>query len=66
VAEKINRDRAFGQKLNVDSTPTVYLNDTKLSGEETTDLVQGEGAKLMDKLDAALKAAGVEPPKRTE
>lgn len=64
IVAKINRDRAFGKKLNVDSTPTLYLNDTKLSSEETTDLVQASGEKLMSKLDAALKAVGTEPPKR--
>lgn len=64
IAAKISRDRALGQKLNVDSTPTIYLGSTKLTDEETTDLVQKDGQKLMDKLDAALKAAGVEPPKR--
>lgn len=65
VAAKISRDRAFGNKVGVDSTPTVYLGSTKLTDEETTDLVQANGEKLMDKLDAALKAAGVEPPKRS-
>lgn len=65
VTAKISRDRALGNKLGVDSTPTVYLGSTKLTEEETSDLVQAEGEKLMDKLDAALKAAGVEPPKRS-
>lgn len=64
VTAKISRDRALGNKLGVDSTPTVYLGGTKLTDEETSDLVQANGEKLMDKLDAALKAAGVEPPKR--
>lgn len=64
IVAKINRDRAFGKKLNVDSTPTLYVNDSKLSSDETTDLVQASGEKLMKKLDAALKAVGVEPPKR--
>lgn len=64
VTAKISRDRALGNKLGVDSTPTVYLGGTKLTEEETSDLVQANGEKLMDKLDAALKAAGVEPPKR--
>lgn len=64
VTAKVSRDRAFGNKLGVDSTPTVYLGATKLTDEETSDLVQADGKKLMEKLDAALKAAGVEPPKR--
>lgn len=65
ISAKISRDRAIAQKLKVDSTPTMYLGSTKLTSEETSDLVQGGGVKLMDKLDAALKAAGVEPPKRS-
>lgn len=64
IAAKVSRDRALGNKLGVDSTPTVYLGSTKLTEEETGDLVQANGEKLMDKLDAALKAAGVKPPKR--
>ena len=66
ISAKISRDRAFGNKLKVDSTPTLYLGNERLSSQETTDLVQGSGEKLMDKIDAALKVAGVEPPKRTE
>jgi protein-disulfide isomerase len=65
IAAKISRDRAFGKKLGVDSTPTVYLGNTKLTEAETSDLVQSQGEQLMKKLDAALKAAGVEPPKRS-
>jgi protein-disulfide isomerase len=63
VAAKINRDRALGKKLNVDSTPTLYLGETKLTQEQTSDLIQGNGEKLMDLLDTKLKAVGVEPPK---
>lgn len=63
IAAKISRDRALGQKLKVDSTPTMYLGSTKLTSEETTNLVQADGEKLRQKLDAALKTAGVEPPK---
>lgn len=63
VTAKISRDRALGQKLNVDSTPTLYLGSTKLTEEETNDLVQADGEKLRQKLDAALKAAGEEAPK---
>lgn len=65
VAAKINRDRALAKKLNVNSTPTLYLGSTKLTDEQTSDLIQGKGEKLMDLLDAKLKAAGVEPPTRS-
>lgn len=57
ISAKINRDRAFGRKLAIDSTPTLYINDTKLSDDEVNDLVQSTGAKVRTKLDAALKSA---------
>lgn len=62
IAAKIRRDQAFGKKLNVDSTPTVYLGSEKLSAEVTTDLVQNDGNMLREKIDAALKKAGIEVP----
>jgi len=65
VAANISRDRAFGQKLGISGTPSLYIGDQKLSADENNDLVQKNGDKLRDKLDAALKAAGVEPPKRS-
>lgn len=65
VTAKISRDRALGNKLGVSSTPTLYLGSEKLTEEEVSDLIQGTGEKLMDKIDAKLKAADVEPPKRT-
>lgn len=65
VSAKISRDRALAKKLNVDSTPTLYLGSAKIDSAVTSDLTQGAGTKLMDKLDAALKAAGINPPKRS-
>ena len=65
IAAKISRDRAIGNKLGVSSTPTLYLGNEKLSDAEVSDLIQGTGEKLRDKIDAKLKAAGVEPPKRS-
>lgn len=65
VVAKINRDRALGNKLGVNSTPTLYLGSEKVGNEEVSDLIQGAGDKLKDKIDAKLKAAGVEPPKRS-
>ncbi len=62
ISAKIRRDQAFGKKLNVDSTPTVYLGSVKLSTEETTDLVQKDGELLRKKIDEALKKAGVATP----
>ncbi len=66
VAAKISRDRALGNKLGVNSTPTLYLGSEQLDNETVTDLIQGTGKKIMDKIDAKLKAAGVEVPKRSE
>lgn len=65
VAAKISRDRALGTRIKVNSTPTLYIGNQKLTDDETKDLIQGKGEKLMDKLDAALKAAGSETPKRS-
>lgn len=64
IAAKISRDRALGNKLKISSTPTLYVGTEKLSDEETKDLIQAKGEKLMDKLDKALKANNIEPPKR--
>lgn len=57
ITKKIERDRSLGQKLGIDSTPTLYLGSEKLTDEEVTDLVQQKGDKLRKKLDAALKTA---------
>lgn len=65
IAAKISRDRAIASKLGVNSTPTLYLGNEKLSEEEVSDLIQGTGEKLRNKIGAKLKAAGVEAPKRT-
>jgi protein-disulfide isomerase len=64
VTAKISRDRALGNKLGVNSTPTLYLGNEKLSDDEVSDLIQGTGEKLRAKIDAKLKAAGVELPKQ--
>jgi predicted DsbA family dithiol-disulfide isomerase len=46
AAEKVNRDRADGEKLNVDSTPTLYINGRKFHGppvyEELKDWIDEE------------------------
>lgn len=64
IAAKISRDRAFANKLKVSGTPSLYIGNEKMTDAETTDLIQGKGEKLMNKLDAKLKAGGVEAPKR--
>ncbi len=64
VSDKISRDRALATRLNVDSTPTVYVGDEKADKAVINELVQEKGEQVMKKLDAALKAAGVTPPTR--
>ena len=66
ITEKINRDRALGNKLGVSSTPTFYLNDQRLSEEEVMSLVQGDGELVRKKIDAELKKLGVEGPVKEE
>jgi protein-disulfide isomerase len=37
AAEKVNRDRTDGEKLNVDSTPSLYINGRKFHGPPVYD-----------------------------
>lgn len=55
IAEKISRDRALGAKMKVNSTPTIFVNDHKLTEEEVTDIA-GKSEKLTKLIDDALKA----------
>lgn len=65
VAAKINYDRSIGIKAGVDSTPTFYLNTTKISSDITGDLLQGNTKKLTDALDNAIRQTGGTPPQAT-
>ncbi|HMR72468.1 MAG TPA: DsbA family protein [Candidatus Saccharibacteria bacterium] len=76
VAQKIDRDRALGGKMNVSATPTLFIGSEKISDEILSgpsgnsdaptgvSIINGDGTAFMDKLDAALKAAGETPPSR--
>lgn len=55
VADKIARDRALGTKLDVSSTPTLYVNDQKVDAATITSVVQSNGDLLTKKLDELLK-----------
>jgi protein-disulfide isomerase len=55
VSEKISRDRALGNKLGADSTPTFYINGEKVAKDIVTDVVQQKGDLLRKKLDEKLK-----------
>jgi protein-disulfide isomerase len=65
VSTKINYDRALANKLNVDSTPTLYIGSTKIDNDTLSKLVQGDSSALKAKLDEALRAAGYKLPSTT-
>lgn len=57
VADKINFDTSLGKKINVDATPTFYLNGNKLSAE-----VWGDDSKFKDAINAELIKNGINLP----
>lgn len=54
VNKKINFDQAIGKKINVDATPTFYLNGKELSSDKI-----GTEADFTKTIENALKDAGV-------
>jgi protein-disulfide isomerase len=64
IQRKISLDRALAGKVRVNETPTFFIGNEKMSNEVVTDIMQADGKQLMDRLDAALKAAGETPPAR--
>lgn len=64
VSEKINRDRSLGGKVGVDATPSFFVGSEKMDSDTVDDVINGKGEKLMNKIDAALKAVGETPPSR--
>lgn len=64
VSEKISRDRSLGGKVGVDSTPSFFVGSDKMDSDTVDDVINGKGEKLMDKIDAALKAVNETPPTR--
>lgn len=62
VNQKISFDQALGKKLNVSGTPTFYLQGEKVNEELGNNIVSGDGSKLREALDAALKQEGIEVP----
>lgn len=65
VADKIARDRALGNKLGVNSTPSFFIGNKEADSETVNDIIQQGGTKLMDAIDAALKNVGETPPARS-
>lgn len=55
----VRASMAEGDKLGVTATPTLFINGTRFEGAVPVEI-------LRDKIDAALRSAGVEPPPREE
>lgn len=64
VSDKISRDRSLGGKVGVEATPSFFIGSEQVDSDTVDSILNGNGDKLMDKLDAALKAAGETPPAR--
>jgi len=62
INEKISFDQALGNKLGINSTPSIYLNGSLISTDVSQDLESGTGSKLEALLDQALKAANLPVP----
>ncbi len=62
VNQKISFDQALGNKLNVNSTPTFYLNGVQISSDVISDLQQNNGDKLRALINADLQKAGISLP----
>jgi protein-disulfide isomerase len=64
VNDKISTDKALGNKQGVSSTPSFFLNGEKVSNDIVSNLMNGDGTKMMDAIDSTLKEAGITPPAR--
>lgn len=64
IQQKISTDRALGNRSGVNETPSFFIGAEKVDSTTASDVIQQDGTKLMDKLDAALKAVGETPPTR--
>jgi protein-disulfide isomerase len=54
VNSKISFDQAIGKKINVNATPTFYLNGKKLADADASQIVQGSTTVLTGLFDKAL------------
>jgi len=54
VNKKISFDQALGAKVNVNATPTFYLDGSKLSDADSGQIVQGSSSVLSSLFDKAL------------
>lgn len=62
VADKIALDRAIGSKINVDSTPTLFIGNEKVSAAIIQNVVNDNGNELTKAIDNKLKMANVALP----
>lgn len=61
INQKISFDEAIAKKINVNATPTFYLNGVNLTND-----IWGSDAKLKTAIDNELTKAGITPPTTTE
>lgn len=61
VSTKIKFDTSLGQKLNVNATPTLYLNGKQIPNE-TSDAVQGKTSAIEALIRKSLEEAGMAMP----
>lgn len=59
VNQKLLFDKAIGEKSGVDSTPSFFLNGTKLTSDQVKDVQGGNGDTLRATINAELKKVGV-------
>lgn len=62
VTQKINFDKAVGNKLGVNAAPTLYLDGKSINDQLGNDLTSGGGTKLRSLIDAELKKNGIALP----
>jgi protein-disulfide isomerase len=62
INQKISFDQAIGNKLNVNSTPTFYLNGVQISSDVISDVQQNNGDKLRTLINTDLQKAGIALP----
>jgi protein-disulfide isomerase len=65
VNQKVSFDKAIGDKIGVDSTPTFYVNGVKVASDVIQDVQTGNGDKLRAILNTDLTKAGSTPPATT-
>jgi len=65
VNQKVSFDKAIGDKIGVNSTPTFYVNGVKLASDVIQDVQSGNGDKLRAILNTDLTKVSSTPPTTT-